>query len=212
MTLDQYIARQLDNMFPEGGYDADLALVAPLMEGAMQRMHPILASVGAFSPDAFNRFNSLQYTSLLYLVGNEEYRRNGHSVLASRLFYLNRALNAIDLFYAVELPEVFFISHGLGAVLGNATYGNRLVIFQNVTVGRVGQDRPTLGNNIVLYPGAVVTGNSRIGNNCVVSAGTVVHGMEMPDDTVAVRRGDGVQLFPRRKDFISNYLRPDAPG
>lgn len=212
MTLDHYIARQLDNMFPEGGFEQDLALIAPLMERAMARMRPILAAVCAFTPDAFNRFNSLQYTSLLYLVGNEEFRRNGHSELAARLFYLNRALNAIDLFYAVEMPEVFFVSHGLGAVLGNATYGNRLVIFQNVTVGRVGQDRPTLGDNIVLYPGAVVTGNARIGNNCVVSAGTVVHGMEMPDNTVAVRRGDGVQLIARRKDFIGNYLRPDGPG
>ena len=174
MTLDHYIARQLDNMFPEGGFEQDLARIAPLMERAMARMQPILAAVCAFTPDAFNRFNSLQYTSLLYLVGNEEFRRNGHSALAARLFYLNRALNAIDLFYAVEMPEVFFVSHGLGAVLGNATYGNRLVIFQNVTVGRVGQDRPTLGDNIVLYPGAVVTGNARIGNNCVVSAGTVV--------------------------------------
>ena len=34
------------------------------------------------------------------------------------------------------MPEVFFIGHSVGIVLAKATYGNRLVLYQNTTVGK----------------------------------------------------------------------------
>ena len=209
-ALARYTAQQLNNLLPLHGLDADLAALMPLMDGTLERLRPILAAVRAFETDRFDHFNSLQYASWLYLLGNEEHRRKGNAQLAARLFCLNRALNALDLFYAVALPEVFFISHGLGAVLGNASYGERLVLFQNVTVGRVGEDRPRVGSNVVLYPGAVVTGKAVIGNNCVVAAGTVVHGVEQPDNTVAILRGGKLEFRPLGKDYSGVYLHPAA--
>jgi serine O-acetyltransferase len=208
--LARYTAQQLNNLVPQDGLEADLAQLMPLMDGTLDRLRPILAAVRAFETDRFNHFNSLQYASWLYLLGNEQFRRGGHGELAARLFNLNRALNAMDLFYAVQLPEVFFISHGLGAVLGNAQYGKRLVLFQNVTVGRVGNDRPEVGDNVVLYPGAVVTGKAVIGHNSVVSAGTVLHGVHVPDNTVAVQRRGSLELLPLKRDYIGMYLHPEA--
>lgn len=204
--LARHVARQLDSLFPQDGPDADVGALAPHIPATLQRLQPILASVRAFETGRFNHFNSLQYASWLYLLGNEVFRHHGHGALAERLFCLNRALNAIDLFYAVELPEVFFLSHGLGAVLGNAQYGDRLVVFQHATVGRVGADRPQIGRNVVLYPGAVVTGRSVVGDGCVVSAGTVLHNQQMPDNTMAVQQDGRVVFVPRRKDYTGLYL------
>lgn len=211
-ALARYVARQLDNLFQEDGLASDLALISPLVAPALERLRPILASVRCFDPACFNHFNSLQYASWLYLLANEHWRRSGDTVLASRLFCLNRALNAIDLFYSVEMPEVFFISHGLGTVIGNATYGKRLVVFQNVTVGRVGQDRPQVGDNVVLYPGAVVTGKAVIGNNCVVSAGTVLHGVSVPDNTVVKWNSGQLEFISTSKDYTNIYLYPSVDG
>jgi serine O-acetyltransferase len=208
-ALARHVARQLDNLFPDQELDADIAQVSGLLPGALARMAPLLEAIRNFTPGHFDHFNSLQYSSFLYLLANEHWRSGGDSTLSERLFCLNRALNAIDLFYSVGMPEVFFLSHGLGATLGNARYGNRLVIFQNVTVGRVGDDRPQIGDDVVLYPGAVVTGKAVIGHRSVVGAGTVLHGVAVPDDTVATMRDGRIDLRPRgQRDFIGHYLRP----
>jgi len=207
-ALTRYVAAQLNNLFPDQGMEADIALLAPSLPRALQRMAPLLEAIRNFKPGFFDHFNSLQYASFLYLLANEHWRRAADVALSERLFCLNRALNAIDLFYSVRMPEVFFLSHGLGATLGNASYGNRLVVFQNVTVGRVGDDRPAIGDDVVLYPGAIVTGRSTIGHRSVVGAGTVLHGVDVPDDTVATMREGALSLRPRgSRDFIGHYLR-----
>lgn len=210
IDLTRYVAAQLHNMFPADGMKQDVEMMIDIMPRALERMRPILGAVRAFEPDTFNHFNSLQYATFLYLLGNEHWRVEPSSLIADRLFCLNRALNAMDLFYGIEMPEVFFVSHGVGAVLGNATYGNRLVFFQNVTVGRVGDSRPTIGENVVLYPGATITGRSEIGNNSVVTAGAVVHGISVPDNVVVMLSGSELVFRPLKRDYISLYLRPHA--
>ena len=207
-ALARHVATQLNNLFPDQGLEADIARLGVTLPAAVQRMAPLLSAIRNFKPGLFDHFNSLQYASFLYVVANEHWRSGGDLTLAERLFCLNRALNAIDLFYSVTMPEVFFLSHGLGATLGNASYGNRLVVFQNVTVGRVGDDRPIVGCDVVLYPGAIITGRTTIGHRSVVGAGSVLHGVEVPDDTVATMREGKLQLRPRgSRDFIGHYLR-----
>lgn len=202
-----YVAEQLHNMFPAGGMKQDIEMMMAIMPRALERMRPILGAVRAFEPDVFNHFNALQYATLLYLLGNEQWRLQPSSLVADRLFCLNRALNAMDLFYGVEMPEIFFISHGVGAVIGNASYGNRLVFFQNVTVGRVGDQRPAIGENVILYPGATITGRSEIGNNSVVSAGVLVHDTTVPDNVIVKLSGSELVFQPMKRDYLSLYLR-----
>jgi serine O-acetyltransferase len=206
-ALARFVATQLHHIVPGEGRAVDERLVRELLPTSLARMAPILAAVRSFTPGSFNHLNSLQHATLLYLLGNEQWRRHGPGMAADRLFCLNRALNSIDLFYAVDLPTVFFISHGLGSVLGNAVYGDRLVVFQNVTVGRVGNDRPTLGADVVLYPGAVVTGRSVVGDRSVVSAGTVVHGVEVPPDSVVTAEVGSLVVRPRQRQFADLYFR-----
>jgi len=208
-TLTRYVATQVNNLFPDKGVDNDIEQIAGLVPKALERMLPILESVLNYTPGFFDHFNSLQYASFLYLLSNEQWLSNrDETILAERLFCLNKALNTIDLFYSVKMPEIFFLSHGHGVTLGNVTYGNRLVIFQNVTVGRVGSHRPCIGNNVVLYPGAVVTGKSVIGNGCVIGAGSVLHGVEIPDNTVAIMRFGELKLKPiGTRKYICLYLR-----
>lgn len=208
VDLTCYVAAQLHNMFPAGGMEQDIEMMIDVIPQALERMRPILGAVCAFEPDTFNHFNSLQYATFLYLLGNEHWKIDPSGLIADRLFCLNRMLNAMDLFYSVKMPEVFFVSHGVGSVLGNATYGNRLVFFHNVTVGRIGDHRPTIGENVILYPGATVTGRSEIGNNSVVGAGVVVHDISVPDNVVVTRNGSELMFQPLKRDYLSLYLRP----
>jgi len=208
VNLTSYVASQLHSMFPDGDIAQDVEVIMEIMPQALERMRPILGAVHAFEPNRFNHFNSLQYASLLYLLGNEHWKADLSTSISDRLFCLNRSLNAMDLFYTVEMPEIFFISHGLGSVLGNVTYGNRLVFFHNVTVGRVGDSRPTIGKNVILYPGATITGCSEIGDNSVVSAGVVLHDTSVPENMLVTQKAADLVFQPLKRDYLSLYLRP----
>ena len=206
-SLANYVARQLNNIVPAEGVESDERLLLPFINPALLRIHPILNSVRAFNPSEFNHFNSLQYATFLYLLANQCWQEEGENELSDRLFCLNRALNSIDLFYSVKMPEIFFISHGLGTVLGAASYGERCVFFQNVTVGRVGERRPSIGSEVVIYPGAMVTGDSIIGDGCVIAAGSIINNKVIPKNMM-VRMHEGKLLIAEKKfEYIDLYYR-----
>ena len=79
--------------------------------------------------------------------------------------------------------ENFFIDHGTGVVIGEtSTIGNRVKIYQNVTIGAksftVAPDgslvkgikrHPDIGSDVVIYAGATILGGDTvIGDNCVI--------------------------------------------
>lgn len=104
---------------------------------------------------------------------------------AERIYRSLRAAHSIELFYEVDLPEHLMFVHPVGTVLGRATYGDHLVIYQNVGVGSdLNNNRPMLGRGVVLFPGAKVLGNTRIGDNVFVTANTVVQDVVVPDNCV----------------------------
>lgn len=205
--LAKYVARQLDHLYPIEDAEHDVALLDSCVPAALNRMAPILRTVQTYGEFVFNHLHSMQYATFLYLLANEVWRRQGDTDSAERLFCLNRALHALDIYYTTRMPEVFVIAHGLGTVLANVTYGERLVAFQHVTVGRIGDERPSIGRNVILFPGAVVTGNTTIGDNSVVSAGTVLHGVQVPPGVVARVRDGRLQMSPVKRDYAALYFR-----
>lgn len=71
--------------------------------------------------------------------------------------------------------------HPVGIVIGTgAIIGKNVMIFQNVTLGgaRIGDYRennyPTIGNNVVIFAGAVIVGKVSIGDNATIGANAVV--------------------------------------
>ena len=82
------------------------------------------------------------------------------------------------------------LPHGLkGIVIAHhAKLGKHVRIFQNVCIGsddRNLENAPIIGNNVTIYPGAVVVGKIRVGDNCIIAANAVVN-KDVPDYTVVV--------------------------
>lgn len=201
--LGAYVARQLQIF----GEEEDMRnAIATLLPETLERFVPISRAVGIFKNDHFDHLHSLQYATFLYLMGRIAWERDSESDLVDKLFFLNKSICNIEIHPAVKLPPVFFISHGIGSVVGNAVYGNRLVIFQNVTIGRVGNNRPIIGNNVILYAGASVTGKSQIGNNVVISSGVRVHNKTVPDNSIVYSSVGDFTIIPMDKDYITLYL------
>jgi serine O-acetyltransferase len=201
----EYILKQMNSCTP-CLEDIDKSLILKHLPIALERMGPILKAISIFKSGYLNHLHSLQYASFLYVLANEIWAKEGDNGASEKLFLLNRSLNTIDLYFKIKLPKVFFISHGLSSVLGNATYGENLVFFQNVTVGRVGNKIPTIGNNVILYSGCSVVGNSIVGDNCVISAGTIISNEVIPDYSIAFSQGGKLVIKATSKNYIRHYL------
>ena len=204
IDLAVHVERQLDTIVP--GKPGAARMIGPFVGAALKRLSPILRSVRIFSPEEFDPYHALQYATFLYLLGNETWRNLPGDPMVDRLFSLNRALSSLDLYPSTSMPTVFFLSHAIGSVLGNASYGDRLVIFQNVTVGRIGEKRPHIGSDVILYPGSSVTGQSKIGNRSVVASGSAIHNMDVPEDSIASSVNGAIEIRVRNRDFIDLYF------
>ena len=59
-----------------------------------------------------------------FIIVKKALFENDENTLADKVYYLNKMLNSVDLFYAIELPERWSCKHPLGSVMGGAKYGD----------------------------------------------------------------------------------------
>ncbi|MEO1122871.1 MAG: serine acetyltransferase [Cyanobacteria bacterium J06639_16] len=149
---------------------------------------------GGFS--FFDHLNSDHFSAFLYFFSNTIWREVGDSALPERLFYLNKIMNGIDLYYPVEMPEVFLLVHPLGTVLGRACYGNYLAVYQNCTIGAVTDIYPRFGEGVILYSRSSVLGDCNIGNNVVFGANSLVIDCNVPDNSLVVGQYPNHRCYP----------------
>lgn len=143
-------------------------------------------------------FHTCRSVIFLYHLSRTVYLKNtSHEVnfkLAEKLFLCNRFLNCIDLYYKIDMPDFFFINHGLGSVLSRAKYGNFFTIHQGVTVGTQNGLYPVFGECVVLFPNSVVVGGSEIGDNSVIGAGTVLVNKIIPKNSLVTMRNGIIEI------------------
>ena len=103
-------------------------------------------------------------------------------------------LESYGLFISAKasIGEGFRLPHPTAIIIGEGvTVGRRVTVYQSVTMGgRIKGDwragnYPTIGDDTVIFAGAVIVGNVRIGRNCVIGANAVVN-RDIPDNATAV--------------------------
>ena len=129
----------------------------------------------------FNPFHSGQYSIFLYFLSNSIFTLHPNArTLADRVYYLNKALNGLDLFYEVNMPRVFFLDHPVGSVLGRAVYGEFFAFAQNCTVGNNKGVYPVIGQNVRMMANSMILGACKIGDNVILSAQSYVKDTDIP--------------------------------
>lgn len=206
--LSVYVARQLATFYPDG-LDADAPTVlAAHMDVALARLGRCINEVRWWTPDQFDHLHSTQYTLFLYYLSNTVWKATGNRTLCNKLFGLNKALNGIDLFYEIEMPEVFFIGHSVGVVFAKATYGNYLVVYQNSTVGKNHGVAPILGDGVVMYPGTAIIGRCEVGPGTVLSQGVSLINTNTPGAcTIYPGLHGKVTMKPTGRDALADIFR-----
>ena len=201
-----YVATQLEHFFPDGQSGTKLILDACLDE-ALARLENCINAVRMWRPGEFDYLHSSQYAIFLFFLANTLWRKEGDQRICTKLFLLNKALNGIDCFYEITMPDIFFIGHSVGIVLAKATYGNYLVLYQNSTVGKNHGIAPVIGEGVIMYPHAAIIGASHVRNGSVIAQGVSVINRETPGDCLVFQGVAGDLVFRSQQDAVDEYFR-----
>lgn len=207
-SLLDYTVAQCVAITPDGREAAFRSAIDAHLDEALARLGRCIDACAPWRPGEFNVLQSSQHTIYLYYLANTIWTRSGDTAAPTRLFLMNKALNGIDLFYEIAMPEVFYIGHSVGIVLAKATYGNHLVLYQNTTVGRHKDQIPVIGERVVLYPGSAVVAGAVVADDVVISQGVRVIGRAVPRGMMVFAGGPGELIFrPRPDDLMAEYFR-----
>jgi serine O-acetyltransferase len=127
----------------------------------------------------------------------------GVPLLPRTIAYLTRSVTGVEIHPAAQIGNEFFIDHGSGVVIGEtATIGDRVTLYQGVTLGGTGFQRgkrhPTLGDNVTVGSGAKLLGPIAVGDGAKVGANTVVVEDVPAGATVVGNPGHPVRVEGRR--------------
>jgi len=207
-SLLDYIVRQQAAVVPDGREDAFRKACDAHFDEALRRLSVCIDACSPWRPGEFNVLQSSQHTIFLYYLANTIWRRSAETAAPTRLFLMNKAFNGIDLFYEIAMPQVFYIGHSVGIVLAKANYGNHLVLYQGVTIGRHKDQIPRIGDRDVLYPGSAVVAGAVIEDDVVLSQGVRVIGRQVSKGQMVFAGAAGELTFrPRPDDLLQEYFR-----
>lgn len=138
-----------------------------------------------------------QYAIFLYYLSHTLRHAAGEAEAASGVYALNKMLHNVDLYFDVALPEVFYLDHPLGTVIGRGTFSNYFQFRQNCTVGNNHGVFPVFGENVQMWSGVTVVGNCRIGDHVTLSAGTYVKDEDIPSYSLVFGRSPNLVIKER---------------
>lgn len=163
----------------------------------------------------FDHLHTDQYLQFLYFWANTHWRMGYDENFSKKLGNLHRYLSGMFLSYKCELPDIFFIFHSVGTVIGNATYDNFLVISQSVTIntGDTVEDikRPVLGKGLYLATHAKIIGNQEIGDYVSIGVEATSYKDNVPTNSVIINIKGGNIVKPRKHTtcFAQNFFNTD---
>lgn len=135
----------------------------------------ILSDVGSFKQLCLSLVFSKHYRNLFY------YRIGRCSILLSWVMPYDKS---IIIHYKMELGEHAHFVHNTESNINAESIGKNFICYQHVTIGTknlFSNEKPVIGDDVILYTGAVVVGNINVGNHVHIGANSVVY-KDVPDN------------------------------
>jgi|TARA_B110001450_G_C17664344_1_gene498806 serine O-acetyltransferase len=207
--LVEYLRRQLDNHFPDS---SSLMCLDQVVSTALTRVEICFSAVSMESYSAngdpfLNHLNADHYTIFLYYCSNTAFNL-GETKTASKLFYLNKVLHSFHCMYDTILPDIFVVVHGVGTVLGKATYNDYFVVTQGCTVGANGDHQyPVIEDRVIMYPNSLILGDSHVHANTVVANNSVLLNVDIPANSLAFGVSPSCSSKPSKSNRIGQFFK-----
>jgi serine O-acetyltransferase len=205
-ALVAYVRAQVEALFPDGTpVEADGVVAAAAERARHCFSHIRHPAFGDADTVVFDHLHGDQYTMFVYYASNSAFVA-GDVTLAKKLFLLNKALSGFYCLYDTLLPPVMFLNHALGTVIGRGTYGNYLLVTQNVTFGRDGDHAPVIGEGVIVYGGALIAGAATIGDRTVVAANAAIRNADVPGESVVAGSSPDLIVRPRKRRLSEAFF------
>lgn len=189
-NFGKYITNMVANFFPDN-YKTPYEITT-YVKKALERTEYCFSKIHRkyYNEDGSLIFNYLHcdhMASFLYFLGNTIWKEIGDTEFPTRLFYLNKIKNGLDLYFMVEMPEIFLLVHPIGSIIGNAKYSNYLVVYQNCSIGADESGiYPRFREGTILYSRSSVIGDCEIGSNVVFAANSFIINTNIADNHTVV--------------------------
>ena len=134
------VKKQVNNFYNLSGEEC--SVLEDTMDSALSRVEHNFSSIdNKYYGENWNRgvttFNHLhggQYITFLYYLSNTVYKRTNNTILCDKIYGIIKILGCVDLFYMVDLPDIFFLDHPIGSVIGRGSFSNYFSFVQNCTI------------------------------------------------------------------------------
>lgn len=213
LELKEYIAKQLDNLFPDKykfcGRDVDEAIDIALERTEFCFKHIALPHYTRENNVWFDHLHSDQYSTFLYFLSNSLWQLSKNKPLCDKLVLLNKSLNGLFVSYKCKMPKIFLFSHPIGTIIGNAIYSDYIVFLQNVTINskNLEDSIPLIGKGVVLSAGCCIIGETKVGNRSSIGCNVVAHNMNIPQDAIVFSDSNGcINIKQSKKDCFAQFF------
>lgn len=204
--LLEYTDRQLSAFYPDGSSIPRDRKTFESFKTSLDRVeecfrHITLRGYSEKGVAMFSHLHSDQYSQYLYFLANQIWHDEIDENVSRKLIGLNRALAGVFISYKLDLPPHFLLGHPLGTILGNATYGDCLVVYQGVTINSgkdgTGEYVPKIGKGCFFGTGSSVIGCEPIGDRVSVGVNSVIYNQQIPQDSLAINRTGKTEIIAR---------------
>lgn len=206
----ELINRQISNFWPGGvPGEAYPSLIEALIRAEYNFIHRKGSVFESDGQAAFHMTHSVQYAVFLCTYANQLYL-DGFQDAADKVYYLNKIMNSVDWFYAVQFPSIWSAEHPLGSVVGRAIMGEYLFLYQGTTIGGNRKNGklsyPSLGDYILMYANSKILGDSHIGSNVILSANAYLIDESIPDNCIVFGQSPNIVIKQKSEDEIRSMI------
>jgi len=204
--LQLYVFRQLNHFFPDNRLLVHDTAFVQSFQQALERaeycfQHVSLKAYHHEGTTFFSPYHSDQYALFLWFLSNSVWSKYEDTELASKLFYLNKALNGFICMYDAKMPNIFLVLHGGGIVLGKATYSDFFVCCQGTTVGAVNGVYPILGKGVAMAPQSTIVGGCQVGDHVTIGNQALLRNANLSSGSLYFRHTETGQHDIKMKDM-----------
>jgi serine O-acetyltransferase len=205
--LKKYIENLLAIYLPDGKKNKirmrDLGTALERLEYCFSKIKKKYYNLDGVS--VFNHLNSDHMSMFLWFLSNTIWLDSESEQIPTKIFYVNKIMHGIDLYFKIKMPDIFILVHPIGTIIGNAIFRDYLVVYQNCTIGSNNNQYPEFGEGTILFSKSSIIGKCKIGDNVIFGANSFIIDKNINDNQIVLGQHPSNRLIKNHK-ITSNWF------
>lgn len=185
----QQLIHQLNCIYPGGVSENETEIINRTVPVTLKKLEFCFSHVAnkyyhiMGGETIFDPLHVAQWTMFLYTIANK-IMGEGYIDLCDKIYGISKCFSSADIFYGIEMPDIWFFDHPQGSVMGRAQYRNFFTFCQGCTVGNNKGIYPVFGEHVSMFSNSKILGNCRIGDHVILAANSYVIDTDIPSYSI----------------------------